>query len=44
MRDDLRWNVRLTLHSEALQFREPRFDYLAQHMQQKLVGFLNSRR
>ena len=27
-----------------LSFIEARLDYLAQHMQQKLVGFLNSRR
>jgi hypothetical protein len=36
-------------HSEAatappLSFIEARLDYLAQHMQQKLMGFLNSRR
>ena len=36
-------------HSDAstappLSFIKPRFDYLAQHMQQKLVRFLNSRR
>ena len=37
-------DVRLALRTaKRLQFIESRFDYLAQHMQQKLVRFLHSR-